>query len=73
MIAPGFDDDALAVLEKKKNIRLLQLDFSHENEPVRYETVSVMGGLLMQEQDVLNENVADWKCVTDVKPIRAAT
>lgn len=68
VIAPGFDDDALAVLEKKKNIRLLQLDFSHENEPVRYETVSVMGGLLMQEQDVLNENVADWKCVTDVKP-----
>ncbi|GAA2956390.1 hypothetical protein GCM10019995_08790 [Lactobacillus kefiranofaciens subsp. kefirgranum] len=68
VIAPGFDDDALAVLEKKKNIRLLQLDFSYENEPVRYETVSVMGGLLMQEQDVLNENVADWKCVTDVKP-----
>lgn len=68
VIAPGFDDDALAVLEKKKNIRLLQLDFSHENEPVRYETVSVMGGLLMQEQDVLNENIADWKCVTDVKP-----
>ncbi|MCT0197271.1 bifunctional phosphoribosylaminoimidazolecarboxamide formyltransferase/IMP cyclohydrolase PurH [Lactobacillus helveticus] len=68
VIAPGFDDDALAVLEKKKNIRLLQLDFLHENEPVRYETVSVMGGLLMQEQDVLNENVADWKCVTDVKP-----
>ncbi|MCT0165232.1 bifunctional phosphoribosylaminoimidazolecarboxamide formyltransferase/IMP cyclohydrolase PurH [Lactobacillus helveticus] len=68
VIAPGFDDDALAVLEKKKNIRLLQLDFSHENEPVRYETVSVMGGLLMQEQDVLDENVADWKCVTDVKP-----
>ncbi|MPW13655.1 bifunctional phosphoribosylaminoimidazolecarboxamide formyltransferase/IMP cyclohydrolase [Lactobacillus helveticus] len=68
VIAPGFDDDALAVLEKKKNIRLLQIDFSHENEPVRYETVSVMGGLLMQEQDVLNENVADWKCVTDVKP-----
>lgn len=68
VIAPGFDDDALAVLEKKKNIRLLQLDFSHENEPVRYETVSVMGGLLMQEQDVLNEMFADWKCVTDVKP-----
>lgn len=68
VIAPGFDDDALAVLEKKKNIRLLQLDFSHENEPTRYETVSVMGGLLMQEQDTLNENIADWKCVTDAQP-----
>lgn len=68
VIAPGFDEDALAVLEKKKNIRLLQLNFSHENEPTRYETVSVMGGLLMQEQDTLVEDIADWKCVTEVKP-----
>ena len=35
IIAPGFDDDALAVLEKKKNVRLLELDFSKENEKPR--------------------------------------
>jgi phosphoribosylaminoimidazolecarboxamide formyltransferase/IMP cyclohydrolase len=68
VIAPGFDDDAYAVLAKKKNIRLLTVDFSKKDEQPRHEVVSVMGGLLMQEQDVLNEDYHDWKCITDVKP-----
>ena len=68
VIAPGYDDDAYAVLAKKKNIRLLQVDFSHENEPTRREVVSVMGGMLTQEQDTLTEDYHDWKCVTETKP-----
>lgn len=68
IIAPGFDEDALKILEKKKNIRLLQLDFSHENEPTRREIVSVMGGILTQEQDTLVEDPKDWKVVTDTVP-----
>lgn len=68
VVAPGFDDDAYDLLAKKKNIRLLSLDFSKENEPTRREVVSVMGGMLTQEQDTLEEDYHDWKCVTDVKP-----
>ena len=68
VIAPGFDDDAYDLLAKKKNIRLLSLDFSNENEPTRREVVSVMGGMLTQEQDTLEEDYHDWKCVTDAKP-----
>lgn len=68
IIAPGFDDDAYQVLAKKKNLRLLQVDFSNENEPTRHEAVSVMGGLLVQEQDTLVEDPHDWKCVTTAKP-----
>ncbi len=71
IIAPGFDDDALEVLEKKKNIRLLKLDFSKENEPTRPEIVSVMGGILQQEQDTLVENADDWKVVTNAQPTEA--
>ena len=71
IIAPGFDDDALAVLEKKKNVRLLELDFSKENEKTRPEVVSVMGGILQQEQDTLIENTDDWKVVTKAEPTAA--
>ena len=68
VIAPGFDDDAYEILAKKKNIRLLSLDFSKKDEPTKHEVVSVMGGMLMQEQDTLKEDYHDWKCVTDVQP-----
>lgn len=68
VIAPGFDDDAYEILAKKKNIRLLTVDFSKKDEQPRHEVVSVMGGLLMQEQDVLAEDYHDWKCVTEAKP-----
>lgn len=68
VIAPGFDDDAYALLAKKKNIRLLSLDFSKKDEPTKHEVVSVMGGMLLQEQDTLKEDYHDWQCVTDIKP-----
>lgn len=68
VIAPGFDDDAYAILAKKKNIRLLSLDFTHKDEPARHEVVSVMGGMLMQEQDTLQEDYHDWQCVTETQP-----
>ncbi|MCQ5134397.1 hypothetical protein, partial [Coprococcus eutactus] len=47
---------------------LLKVDFSAKDEPTRHEVVSVMGGVLMQEQDTLKEDWHDWECVTDVKP-----
>ena len=71
IIAPGFDDDAYAVLAKKKNLRLRTVDFSKKDEDIRHEVVSVMGGMLMQEQDVLDEDYHDWKCVTEAQPTEA--
>ena len=68
IIAPAFDDDAYDVLAKKKNVRLLTLDFDHRSEQPRLETVSVMGGMLMQEQDDLEEDPTQWKIVTQKKP-----
>ncbi|WP_242364288.1 bifunctional phosphoribosylaminoimidazolecarboxamide formyltransferase/IMP cyclohydrolase [Limosilactobacillus antri] len=71
IIAPAFADDAYALLAKKKNLRLLTVDFSKKDADVRHEVVSVMGGLLMQEQDVLDEDYHDWKCVTKTQPTEA--
>ena len=63
VIAPSFDDDAYAILAKKKNIRLLTVDFTKKDEAPRQEVVSVMVGLLVQEQDVLAEDYQDRKSV----------
>lgn len=68
VIAPSFDDDAYQLLAKKKNIRLLTVDFTKKDESTKREVVSVMGGLLMQDQDVLEEDAHDWQCVTATKP-----
>lgn len=71
IIAPSFDDDAYAILAKKKNLRLLTVDFTKQDEPAKDEIVSVMGGLLMQNQDVLDEDPADWQVVTESQPTEA--
>lgn len=68
IIAPGFDQDAFDVLAKKKNVRLLKLDFSQKDTANKAEVVSVLGGLLVQDQDILAEDVKDWKVVTKVAP-----
>lgn len=67
IIAPAFDEGALAILTKKKNLRLMTLDFSEmvTNQP---ETASVLGGLLVQSQDTIEEEVADWQVVTKRQP-----
>lgn len=68
IVAPSFDDDAYEVLAKKMNIRLLQVNFDAKDEEMGHETVSVMGGLLVQEQDVLAEEPTGWEVVTKAKP-----
>lgn len=68
VIAPSFDQNAYEVLAKKKNLRLLTVDFTKKDEPTRREVVSVMGGLLVQDQDALKEDSHDWQCVTKIQP-----
>jgi phosphoribosylaminoimidazolecarboxamide formyltransferase / IMP cyclohydrolase len=56
LIAPGFDEDALPVLQTKKNRILLKLkEFPKETQ----QTKSLLNGLLIQEND--NGNFAEWK------------
>lgn len=66
VIAPAFEPAALDILTKKKNIRLMTLDFVAN--PVETEMVSVLGGLLVQEQDTLAESPEDWQVVTKRQP-----
>jgi phosphoribosylaminoimidazolecarboxamide formyltransferase/IMP cyclohydrolase len=70
IIAPSFSTEAFEILTtKKKNLRLLQLDFSHkEQSEIEAEYTGVVGGLLVQNQDVIKENEDAWQVVTKRVP-----
>ncbi|MGQ4818967.1 bifunctional phosphoribosylaminoimidazolecarboxamide formyltransferase/IMP cyclohydrolase, partial [Enterococcus faecium] len=70
-IAPTYTQEALELLQKKKNIRLLTVDFAQEENQNREERVSVLGGLLVQDQVLAIENEEKWKVVTKRKPTPA--
>lgn len=65
VIAPSFDPDALAHMEKRKNLRLLEvagLDKPYRRSGTQIR--SVTGGLLVQDRDLKPYDVASWKCTT---------
>jgi phosphoribosylaminoimidazolecarboxamide formyltransferase/IMP cyclohydrolase len=47
--APGYDDDALEVLRRKKNVRLLRVPTTGAFEPMEFRPIS--GGVLVQTVD----------------------
>lgn len=68
IVAPAFDQEAFDLLVTKKNLRLMQLDFDQMKEDHSPETVSVLGGLLVQDQDLITEAVDAWEVVTERQP-----
>jgi phosphoribosylaminoimidazolecarboxamide formyltransferase/IMP cyclohydrolase len=64
VVAPGYEDGAVEVLQGKKNVRIL------ECEPLRRggaETRSISGGLLMQQRDLVDaegDDPKDWTLAT---------
>src|SRR5699024_6424104 len=60
IVAPGYADGALEVLQRKKNIRVLRLP---ETGRVGVETRAISGGLLMQQRDAIDaggDEVTSW-------------
>lgn len=69
IIAPSFDEDAFAVLSKKKNLRLLELPaIAQRNCAEMMDMKKVAGGLLVQELNCSLMNEDDLKVVTDRAP-----
>ena len=67
VVAPGYDQDALAVLRAKRNLRILEI--TRPEPPARVLTVrSVSGGLLVQEADIAAEDPSGWTVPTARKP-----
>ncbi|AHV95557.1 bifunctional phosphoribosylaminoimidazolecarboxamide formyltransferase/IMP cyclohydrolase [Paenibacillus sabinae] len=70
ILAPGFTDEALEILTKKKNIRLLKIGGLGEAAARKssFVVTTVEGGMVVQESDVHSVNEDDLKVVTDRKP-----
>jgi phosphoribosylaminoimidazolecarboxamide formyltransferase/IMP cyclohydrolase len=67
LLAPGFDADALELLEVKKNVRLLELrDWPAAAREV--ESKAVIGGQLVQSRDVVEETRAQMRVMGAKEP-----
>ncbi|PWM63225.1 MAG: bifunctional phosphoribosylaminoimidazolecarboxamide formyltransferase/inosine monophosphate cyclohydrolase, partial [Dielma fastidiosa] len=67
IIAPGFTDEAFAILSQKKNIRLMTLDTDLDVN-AKLKVTNVNDGLLVQDADLKLVTVNDLTCVTERKP-----
>jgi phosphoribosylaminoimidazolecarboxamide formyltransferase / IMP cyclohydrolase len=67
IIAPGFDDDALDRLRRKKQLRLLEVDEIEIGSPA-LELKTVLGGWLLQEADQIVSDVESWRSMASREP-----
>ncbi len=67
IIAPRFSDEAMAVLAKKKNLRLMIAKAGIGADALQ-EVRSVVGGVLVQDRDRTLGNVKEFKVVTRREP-----
>ena len=65
VVAPGYDDDALAVLTAKKNLRVLSAP-APASEPLDLRAVD--GGLLVQQRDPVSLDRTGWRVVSAAQP-----
>lgn len=69
VVAPSYDSNALDILKKKKNIRILQTKkFTAKVSSFVYK--SIIGGMLVQERDVEDYDESKLKIVTKKQPTK---
>ncbi|MCM3128198.1 bifunctional phosphoribosylaminoimidazolecarboxamide formyltransferase/IMP cyclohydrolase [Paenibacillus provencensis] len=70
VLAPDFTPEALAILTKKKNIRLLKMGElgSAKERTSQFVVTSIDGGMVVQQSDVHSIDEGDLQVVTDRAP-----
>jgi phosphoribosylaminoimidazolecarboxamide formyltransferase / IMP cyclohydrolase len=68
IIAPGFDKEALALLNAKQNVRVLEIPPSSNNRRLGYDFRRVAGGLLVQDRDSEEFDIRKTQVVTKRTP-----
>ncbi|MBC8036644.1 MAG: bifunctional phosphoribosylaminoimidazolecarboxamide formyltransferase/IMP cyclohydrolase [Rhizobiales bacterium] len=68
IVAPGADEDAIAVCAAKKNLRLLVIQSLPQPDAGGLDVKTIAGGLLVQTRDGGNIDRVDLKTVTRRKP-----
>jgi phosphoribosylaminoimidazolecarboxamide formyltransferase / IMP cyclohydrolase len=66
VIAPAFEPDALSVLTKKKNLRLISLPLTRDGGGLDFKRVN--GGFLVQERMSMAFDEAGWSVATKRQP-----
>ena len=69
VVAPGYDSEALETLQRKRNLRILQV--SPDLSATAYDLRPITGGILVQTPDVIDEDPASWNTVTNRAPTAA--
>ncbi|MFZ5516418.1 MAG: bifunctional phosphoribosylaminoimidazolecarboxamide formyltransferase/IMP cyclohydrolase [Candidatus Zhuqueibacterota bacterium] len=67
IVAPAYEPDALQVLSKKKNVRLLKLELG-QTLPKENNYRKVAGGLLIQSEDIKSIDDIEFKVVSNRQP-----
>ena len=67
VLAPDFEPGAMEILNKKRDLRILALGDGARGAG-SWEVRQVLGGVLMQNQDILAEDIQDWKPATKRSP-----
>lgn len=72
IVAPSFAEDALEVLKKKKNIRLIEIGklntWYRKKDMSGFDIKKVVGGILVQDRDTKGVTKKDLRIVTGKKP-----
>ncbi len=71
IIAPSYETKALEALRVKKNLRLIEVR-NFGSKVIKYDKdmKKVVGGILLQDRDVMRIKESDLKIVTKVKPTK---
>ena len=65
VVAPSFEPEALAILQKKANLRVLQAPAPFGAE---LDLRSIDGGLLAQQVDPVSTDTSGWRVVSEAQP-----
>jgi phosphoribosylaminoimidazolecarboxamide formyltransferase / IMP cyclohydrolase len=68
LLAPGYDDEALAALTRKPNTRIMLNAERRRTNPGERDIRRVVGGLLVQDRDAESEDRSRMKVVTRRSP-----
>jgi phosphoribosylaminoimidazolecarboxamide formyltransferase/IMP cyclohydrolase len=68
VIAPRFEEAAGAVLQKKKNLRVLEAGYSEEDQRESFDIKRISGGFLVQERNLKKVDPGEFRVVTRRKP-----
>ena len=71
IFAPGYEEEALEILQRKPNVRILEDQEKRRPLPTEPDLRRVRGGLLLQDRDADIENRDEMQVVTERRPTEA--